>query len=118
MKEQEDTRVDHSQYIGSERATASSNRPRSTDETSALLGYGDARRVQLFYRRQQLSFRCEFRDDETPACWQAGMGDESDWCEPCRLRQPIYRDWRLARAKERKALRHLQRQLVRAQEGR
>jgi hypothetical protein len=85
---------------------------------SAVEEYGEARRVQLVYRRQQLSFRCEEKGEDTPACWQAGLGDESDWCEPCRLRQPIYRDWRTWLGKERKALRVLQRLLVRAQEGR
>lgn len=85
---------------------------------NAALEYGEARRVQLIARRAWWGMRCEFRDEDTPACWVAADFDTWEPCDVCRKRQPLYGEWRAALTRQKKALRGLQRLLVRAEEGR
>jgi hypothetical protein len=87
------------------------------DPMTAAFDYGEARRVQLMMRRKWSSIACEERDADHPACWQR-THEQSDWCEACRRRFPIYLDWRKDKEQERKALRRLQCTLQRAYEGR
>jgi 7-cyano-7-deazaguanine synthase in queuosine biosynthesis len=96
----------------------SSTGAKDRDPMTAAFDYGEARRIQLCYRRQFSAHRCEERDDETPACYFGQESEIANWCPSCQQRQPKYREWIVARDRERNALRRLQKALVRAHEGR
>jgi len=84
---------------------------------NAALEYGEARTAQLLWRRKMAALWCEERGEDTPACYLGASEPDDSWCESCRKRDPIYREWRVAFTAEKKALRVLQRRLERARRG-